>query len=86
MAGPLTMEAQVQTQASACRICGEKSGIGRGFCPNTLVFLVTTIPLMFHVHITFIYPQNCIIIAIESVINNILKKPISVVKDQWINK
>jgi hypothetical protein len=80
------METQVQTQASACRICGEKSGTGKGFYPNTLVFLVTTIPLMFHVHITFIYPRSCIIIAIESVINNTLKKQKSVVKDQWINK
>jgi len=38
MAETFTMDAQVQTQATAFGICGGKSGTARGFSPNTLVF------------------------------------------------
>jgi len=36
--GPLTAEAQVHSQISACDICGGNSGIGAGFSPKSSVF------------------------------------------------
>jgi hypothetical protein len=44
--GSLTADARVQSQASACGICGEQSGTGTGFSPSTWVYPVSIIPPM----------------------------------------
>jgi hypothetical protein len=43
---PVTADARVQTQASACGIYGEQSGTGAGFSPSTGVPLSVIIPPM----------------------------------------
>jgi len=47
----LTAEAQVRSQSSACNIYGGHSGVGKGFCRNLVLPLVSIIPLTFHIHL-----------------------------------
>ena len=64
----VTAEAQVQSPASPDGICGAQSGIGTGISLSTLVF-------PYHCYSTntpywhpFIYQQQCIILARDSVV------------------
>lgn len=47
----LTAEAQVRSQSSACNIYGGHSGVGKGFCRNLVLPLVSIIPLTFHTYL-----------------------------------
>jgi len=47
---PLTVDAQVQPQASPRAIHGEQIGTGTGFSLGTSVFPITVSPSMFHPH------------------------------------
>ena len=65
----LTAETQVQTQASPDGIFGAQSGIGTGIPLNILVFpchLYSTNTPYWHL---FVYQQQCIILARDSVVN-----------------
>jgi hypothetical protein len=67
VAGPqfLTIEIQVQTQASPCGICGGQSDTGAGVSLSTLVF-----PCQCHStsdHISFIY-QHYKTLAVDGII------------------
>jgi len=48
---PLTEEAQVPSQSSTCNIYGGHSGVGKGFCRNSVLPLVSIIPPTLHIHL-----------------------------------
>jgi hypothetical protein len=47
---PLTAEAQVRSQSSACNINGGHSAVGTGFCRYFVLHLVNALPPALHIH------------------------------------
>jgi hypothetical protein len=47
---PLSAEAQAQSKAIPCGICGGQCGTGTGFCQCTSVSPVSIIPPTLHIH------------------------------------
>jgi len=65
----LTAESQVQSQASPDGICGAQSGIETGISQSTLVFPRHCYSTNTPYWQPFIYQQQCIILACDSVVN-----------------
>jgi hypothetical protein len=47
----LNAEVWVRSHGSSCGICGRRIGTESGFAPNSSVFSLSVIPLVFHDHV-----------------------------------